>query len=93
MLTTTTDSPQHKRILRMWNNSKDDSSSYNIHRTYKSNEDIIKIKKAKEIHLELIKCARYTNDVYGIHSLISVPTAFIFITTLGYNFVLYAQEL
>ncbi|XP_035723045.1 putative gustatory receptor 28a [Vespa mandarinia] len=71
MLTTTIDSPQHKRILRMWNNKKDDSSSYNIHRT--------------EIHLELIKCAKNTNDAYGLHILISVTITFIFITTLGYD--------
>ncbi|XP_047343965.1 uncharacterized protein LOC124946785 [Vespa velutina] len=47
MLTTTIDSPQHKRVLRM---RKNDSP---------------------EIHLELIKCARNTNDAYNLHILMS----------------------
>ncbi|KAL2725486.1 gustatory and pheromone receptor 32a-like [Vespula squamosa] len=71
MLTTTIDSPQHKRIRRMWNNRKNDSPSFDIHQT--------------EVHLELIKCARNINDAYGLHILMSVPTAFLFIITVAYN--------
>nr|XP_050845473.1 uncharacterized protein LOC127061980 [Vespula vulgaris] len=72
MLTTTIDSPQHKRILRIRNNRKNNSPSSDIHRTDKSNEDVITIKKSKEIHLELIKCARKINDAYGLHILLSI---------------------
>ncbi|KAL2725492.1 putative gustatory receptor 28b [Vespula squamosa] len=82
MLTTTIDSPQHKRVLRT---RKNDSPSFDVHRKYKSNEDVIKIKKAKEIHLELIKCARNTNDAYNLHILISIPTTSIFILSLEYR--------
>ncbi|KAI4489496.1 hypothetical protein M0802_011031 [Mischocyttarus mexicanus] len=85
MLTTTIDSPQHKRVLRMKNNRKYDYTSYDIHRTYKSNEDLIKMKKIREIHLELIKCARNTNDAYGLHILMSISIAFVLTTTVAYN--------
>ncbi|KAL2746806.1 gustatory and pheromone receptor 32a-like [Vespula maculifrons] len=81
MLTTTIHSPQHKRILRM-RNRKNDSPSSDVHRTDKLNKDVIKIKKAKEIHLELIKCARNINDAYGLHILFSISTALILITII-----------
>ncbi|KAL2725482.1 gustatory and pheromone receptor 32a-like [Vespula squamosa] len=84
MLTTTIHSPQHKRVLCMRNRMSDSPSS-GIHRTDKSNEDLIKIRKAKEIHLELIKCARNINDAYGLHILLSITTAFILITIMSYN--------
>ncbi|KAL2746794.1 putative gustatory receptor 28b [Vespula maculifrons] len=86
MLTTTIDSPQHKRVLRM---RKNDSLSFDIHQKYKLNEDVIKIKKAKEIHLELIKCARNTNDAYNLHILMSIPATFIFIISLIYHIYYY----
>ncbi|KAL2725484.1 gustatory and pheromone receptor 32a-like [Vespula squamosa] len=85
MLTTTIHSPQHKRVLCMRNRMSDSPSS-GIHRTDKSNEDLIKIRKAKEIHLELIKCARNINDAYGLHILFSITTAFILIITTAYDF-------
>ncbi|KAL2746800.1 LOW QUALITY PROTEIN: gustatory and pheromone receptor 32a-like [Vespula maculifrons] len=85
MLTTTIDSPQHKRILWIRNNRKNDSPSSNIHQTDKSNKDVITIKKAKEIHLELIKCARKINDAYGLHILFSILTATILIIITAYN--------
>ncbi|KAI4479169.1 hypothetical protein M0804_011308 [Polistes exclamans] len=85
MLTTTIDSPQHKRVLRMKNNRKYDSPSYDIHKTYESNKDLIKIKKIREIHLELIKCARNINDAYGLHILMSTSIAFVLTTTIAYN--------
>ncbi|KAF7413830.1 hypothetical protein HZH68_002319 [Vespula germanica] len=84
MLTTTIHSPQHKRLLCM-RNGRSDSPLSGIHQTDKSKEDIIKIKKAKEIHLELIKCARNINDAYGLHILLSITTAFILIITVAYD--------
>ncbi|KAI4489495.1 hypothetical protein M0802_011030 [Mischocyttarus mexicanus] len=85
MLTTTIDSPQHKRIILMRNNRQNDSASADIHLTYKSNEDVIKIKKAKKVHMELIKCAKNINSAYGLHILLSVSTSTILITILSYN--------
>ncbi|KAL2746803.1 gustatory receptor for sugar taste 43a-like [Vespula maculifrons] len=58
----TIDSPQHKRILRMKDNWKDVSSLSTIYRTYKVNENLKKLKRVREIHLELIKCARNIHD-------------------------------
>ncbi|KAL2725495.1 gustatory and pheromone receptor 32a-like [Vespula squamosa] len=85
MLTANIDSPQHKKILRIRNNRKNDSPSSDIHRTYKSNENVVTIKKAKKVHLELIKCAKNVNDAYGLHILMSVSTTFILITVVSYN--------
>ncbi|KAL2746798.1 gustatory receptor for sugar taste 43a-like [Vespula maculifrons] len=81
MLTTTVYSPQHKRVLRM----EDDSSFSTIYRTYKTNEDLVKLKKVKQIHLELIKCARIINGTYGLQILMSIFSSVICITTLSYN--------
>ncbi|KAI4489517.1 hypothetical protein M0802_011052 [Mischocyttarus mexicanus] len=85
MLTTTVDSPQHKKVFRMKDNWEDDSSLSIIYRTYKTNENFIKLRRIKEIHLELIKCARNTNDAYGLHILMSISLAFILITAVAYN--------
>ncbi|XP_043487516.1 putative gustatory receptor 2a [Polistes fuscatus] len=85
MLTTTIDSPQHKRIINMRNNWKNDSASADIHRTYESNEDVVKIKMAKKLHMELMKCAKNINDAYGLHILLSVSTSTILITIMSYN--------
>ncbi|XP_035722965.1 uncharacterized protein LOC118441965 [Vespa mandarinia] len=63
MLTTTIDSPQHKRILWMRNKNSNSPLS-TIHQTDNPSKDVITIKNAKEIHLELIKCARNINDAY-----------------------------
>ncbi|KAL2725490.1 putative gustatory receptor 28b [Vespula squamosa] len=72
MLTTTIDSPQHKRVLRMKDNWEDDSSLSSIYRIYKTNENLMKLKKVKQIHLELIKCARIINEAYGLQILTSI---------------------
>ncbi|XP_043487493.1 uncharacterized protein LOC122514623 [Polistes fuscatus] len=87
MLTTSIDSPQHKKVLRINNksNNNNDLVSSGIYRTYKSNEEVVKMKKIREIHLELIKCARNANDAYGIHILMSISTAFFLITIVAYN--------
>ncbi|KAL2725480.1 putative gustatory receptor 28b [Vespula squamosa] len=85
MLTTTIDSPQHKRILRSRNIKKYDPPSNDIRRTYKLDDDVMKIKKTREIHLELIKCARNINDAYGLHILFSISTSLILITITSYN--------
>nr|KAF7434353.1 hypothetical protein H0235_002544 [Vespula pensylvanica] len=85
MLTTTIDSPQHKRIIRSRNIKNNDPLLNNIRRTYKLDDDAMKIKKAREIHLELIKCARNINDVYGVHILFSISAALILITVTSYN--------
>ncbi|KAF7407531.1 hypothetical protein HZH66_002068 [Vespula vulgaris] len=85
MLTTTIDSPQHKRILRSRNIKNNDPLLNNIRRTYKLDDGAMKIKKAREIHLELIKCARNINDVYGVHILFSISAALILITITSYN--------
>ncbi|KAL2725487.1 gustatory receptor for sugar taste 43a-like [Vespula squamosa] len=87
MLTTTIDSPQHKRVLGIKNNRKNDSPSSDIHRADKSNEDVITIKKAKEIHLELIKCARQINDAYSLHILFSILINTILIIITAYRTV------
>ncbi|XP_046829529.1 putative gustatory receptor 28b [Vespa crabro] len=84
MLTTTIHSPQHKRVLRM-RNKKHNSPLSDIHRTDKWNQNVITIKKAKEIHLELNKCARNINNAYSLHILFSISTATILIITTAYN--------
>nr|XP_050845472.1 uncharacterized protein LOC127061979 [Vespula vulgaris] len=51
MLTTTIGSPQHKRVLRIKDNWEDDSSLSTIYRTYKTNENLIKLKRIKYIKM------------------------------------------
>ncbi|XP_047344315.1 uncharacterized protein LOC124946919 [Vespa velutina] len=85
MLTTTIDSPQHKRVLRRKNIRKKEPLFDDIRGMYKSKEDVRRIKKAREIHLEIIKCARTVNDCFGIHILFSISTALILITIMSYN--------
>ncbi|XP_043487492.1 uncharacterized protein LOC122514622 [Polistes fuscatus] len=82
MLNTTIDLPQHKRVFQIWNN---DFLASGVHRTCKSNKNIAKLRKIREIHLELIKCARHINDAYGLHNLMSVSAGFILITAATYN--------
>ncbi|XP_015185177.1 PREDICTED: uncharacterized protein LOC107071036 [Polistes dominula] len=84
MLPTTIDSPQHKRIFRMKDNWEDDSSLSIIYRTYKTNENYIKLRKIKRIHLELIKCAQVLNDIYGLQILISITSSVLFLITMSY---------
>ncbi|XP_043664263.1 gustatory receptor 68a-like [Vespula pensylvanica] len=94
MLTTTINSPQHKRILRMKDNWKDVSSLSTIYRTYKVNENLKKLKRVREIHLELIKCARNVNNAYGLQIFIFMIISPIFICTLLYSlyFVLFVNK-
>ncbi|XP_046829659.1 gustatory and pheromone receptor 32a-like [Vespa crabro] len=87
-LTTTIDSPQHKRVLWMRNRNSNSPLSI-IHRTDKPSKDVITIKKVKEIHLELIKCARNINDAYALHMLFSISTAFFLITSTAYHIYYY----
>lgn len=47
MLTTTIDSPQHKRVLRMKDNWENELSLSTICQTYKTNENLVKLKKVK----------------------------------------------
>nr|XP_050845478.1 putative gustatory receptor 28b [Vespula vulgaris] len=75
MLTTTIDSPQHKRVLRMKDNWEDDSLLSTIYRTYKANENLKKLKRVKQIHLELIKCAGIINEAYGLQILMSMSSS------------------
>ncbi|KAL2725491.1 gustatory receptor for sugar taste 43a-like [Vespula squamosa] len=72
MLTTSLDSPQHKKVLRMKDNWEHDSSLSTIYRTYKTNENLAKLKKVKQIHLELMKCTRIINEAYGLQILASI---------------------
>ncbi|XP_015189695.1 PREDICTED: gustatory and pheromone receptor 32a-like [Polistes dominula] len=75
MLTTTNNSPQHKRMIKMRNNWKNDSASADIHRIYESNENVVKIKIAQKLHLELMKCAKNINNAYSrrnINAIISL---------------------
>ncbi|KAL2725478.1 putative gustatory receptor 28b [Vespula squamosa] len=85
MLTTTIDSPQHKKVLRMKNNWEDDSSLSTIYGTYKANENLVKLKRVKQIHLELMKCASNLNEAYELQILISIFTSILFLTTVLYN--------
>ncbi|KAF7407527.1 hypothetical protein HZH66_002064 [Vespula vulgaris] len=85
MLPTTIDSPQHKRVLRMKDNWENDSALPTLYGTYKANEYHVKLKKVKQIHLELLKCANILNEAYGLQILISIFTSLLFITTLLYN--------
>ncbi|KAI4479167.1 hypothetical protein M0804_011306 [Polistes exclamans] len=82
MLTTTIDLPQHKRVFEFWNN---DSCVSDIHETYQSDTNIIKLKQIRELHLELIKCAKNINDAYGLHILMSISTSFILIVAVSYS--------
>ncbi|KAL2725494.1 LOW QUALITY PROTEIN: putative gustatory receptor 28b [Vespula squamosa] len=86
MLTTTIDSPQHKRVLRMKDNWEHDSSLSTIYRTYKAHENLMKLKRIRQIHLEMIKCASIINEAYGLQILLSMFTSIIYIISLLYNF-------
>ncbi|XP_047344288.1 uncharacterized protein LOC124946910 [Vespa velutina] len=85
MVTTTIDSPQHKRVLRMEDNWEDDSSLSTVYRMYKMNENLVKLKRIKQIYLELIKCARIINEAYGLQILVSTFSYIVFITTVLYH--------
>ncbi|XP_035723188.1 uncharacterized protein LOC118442094 [Vespa mandarinia] len=85
MLTTTIDSPQHKRVLRMKDNWEDDSSLSTVYRTYKMNENLVKLKRIKQIYLELMKCARIINEAYGLQIFVSTFSSAVFITTVLYH--------
>ncbi|KAL6444065.1 hypothetical protein ACFW04_001782 [Cataglyphis niger] len=83
MLTTTPDSPQHKRVLKMkdeWN--KTFTSPTQQDRRSEENTDTMRA--AKQVHLELIKATRSTNEAYGIQILCSMTISFVFITSLLY---------
>nr|XP_050845462.1 uncharacterized protein LOC127061973 [Vespula vulgaris] len=77
MLTTTIDFPQHKRVLRMKDNWEDDSLLSTIYQMYKGNENLVKLKRIKRIHLELMKCARITNEAYEIRIFTSISSCVI----------------
>ncbi|KAI4485475.1 hypothetical protein M0804_006980 [Polistes exclamans] len=85
MLTATIDSPQHKKVLRMKDNWEDDSLLSAIYRSYKTYENFIKLKRIKQIHLELIKCAQNINEAYGLQIFMSMSSSVVFITLLAYN--------
>ncbi|KAL2746810.1 putative gustatory receptor 28b [Vespula maculifrons] len=85
MLTTTIDSPQHKRVLKMKDNWEDDSSLSTHYGTYKAYENLAKLKRVKQIHLELMKCASILNEAYGLQILISIFSSVTYITTTFYN--------
>ncbi|KAI4473350.1 hypothetical protein M0802_016169 [Mischocyttarus mexicanus] len=85
MLTATIDFPQHKRVLRMKDNWEDDSLLSTIYRPYKTYKNFIKLKRVKQIHLELIKCAKNINEAYGLQMFMSMSSSLVFITTLAYN--------
>ncbi|XP_011873108.1 PREDICTED: putative gustatory receptor 28b [Vollenhovia emeryi] len=86
MLTTTPDSPQHKRVLKMkdeWNKSGTFiTSATQQDRRTKDNTDTMRA--VKQVHLELIKSTRSTNEAYGIQILLSMTVSFVFITSLLY---------
>ncbi|KAF7407534.1 hypothetical protein HZH66_002071 [Vespula vulgaris] len=85
MLTTTIDFPQHKRVLRMKDNWEDDSLLSTIYQMYKGNENLVKLKRIKRIHLELMKCARITNEAYEIRIFTSISSCVVFIITFLYS--------
>ncbi|KAF7413829.1 hypothetical protein HZH68_002318 [Vespula germanica] len=85
MLTTTIDFPQHKRVLRMKDNWEDDSLLSTIYQLYKGNENLVKLKRIKRIHLELMKCARITNEAYEIRIVTSISSCVVFIITFLYS--------
>ncbi|XP_014483702.1 PREDICTED: uncharacterized protein LOC106749101 [Dinoponera quadriceps] len=85
MLTTTPDSPQHKRVLKMkdeWNKSFVSSAQQKENRT---KENVDTMRAVKQVHLELIKCIRTANEAYGVQILLSMTVSFVFITALLYN--------
>ncbi|EZA47645.1 ObirGr6 [Ooceraea biroi] len=85
MLTTTADSPQHKRVLKMndeWSKTFITSASQQRNRRTKDNTDTMRA--VKQVHLELVKASRTTNEAYGLQILFSMTISFVFITTLLY---------
>ncbi|KAL0116062.1 hypothetical protein PUN28_011132 [Cardiocondyla obscurior] len=83
MLTTTPDSPQHKRVLRMtnlWNKTGTTEPQPDS----RSKDNTETMRAVKQVHLELIKSTRSTNDAYGIQILLSMTISFVFITSLLY---------
>ncbi|KAF7407528.1 hypothetical protein HZH66_002065 [Vespula vulgaris] len=82
---TTINSPQHKRVLKMKDNWEDDSSLSTHYGTYKAYENLAKLKRVKQIHLELMKCASILNEAYGLQMLISIFSSVTYITTTFYN--------
>ncbi|XP_043487515.1 gustatory and pheromone receptor 32a-like [Polistes fuscatus] len=94
MLNTTIDLPQHRRNFEIWNIEKNNGSrASDVHGTCKSDKNIANIKKVREIHLELIKCAKNINDAYGLHNLMSVSLSFIIITVSCYNQYYYVKSM
>ncbi|KAL2725488.1 gustatory receptor for sugar taste 43a-like [Vespula squamosa] len=69
----------------MKDNWEDDSSLSSIYRIYKTNENLMKLKKVKQIHLELIKCAGIINEAYGVEILISMSSSIFIIILFLYK--------
>ncbi|XP_072753988.1 uncharacterized protein [Anoplolepis gracilipes] len=83
MLTTTPDSPQHKRVLKMkdeWNKA----TFTGMQQDRRSEDNTETMRAVKQVHLELIKATRSTNEAYGIQILSSMTISFVFITSLLY---------
>ncbi|XP_018337181.1 PREDICTED: putative gustatory receptor 28a [Trachymyrmex septentrionalis] len=83
MLTTTPDSPQHKRVLKM-KDEWDKSFVASTQEDSKSKDNTDTMRAVKQVHLELIKSTRCTNDAFGIQILFSMTVSFVFITSLLY---------
>ncbi|KOC60043.1 Putative gustatory receptor 28b, partial [Habropoda laboriosa] len=87
MLTTSPDSPQHKRVLEMRYDSENKKfTSFRNHHVRGSNANANTMRAVKQIHLELIKIARTMNAAYGMQILLMVTVSFIIITGLFYLF-------
>ncbi|XP_031840517.1 putative gustatory receptor 28b isoform X1 [Nomia melanderi] len=78
MLTTTIDSPMHKRILKlMYDFEMKRLGKENIH---VANGNANTMRAVKQIHLQLIKTARTINDYYGTQVLFITCNVFGFLT-------------
>ncbi|KAG7199213.1 hypothetical protein KM043_018084 [Ampulex compressa] len=85
LLTTTSQSPQHKRVLQMKYDRNNICAPSSAERSARTNDDVQMMKAAKQIHLELVKSAKLINDAYGLQLLLTMSTSFVLITGLLYD--------
>lgn len=82
MLTTTIDSPQHKRVLEYMKLKAQNTEHVLDNRT---NDDENVMRAARVYHHELVGISNMINDTFGVQVLLSMTVSFALITGLLYN--------
>ncbi|XP_053996360.1 putative gustatory receptor 28b [Hylaeus anthracinus] len=82
MMTTTPDSPMHKRVMKLINEL--DKKKFKNETIHTINGNANMMRAAKQIHLELVKISRTMNNIYGIQILVIMFSSLLLVTCLLY---------